>query len=349
MKKLLTLSLTLIGVSQSLELRAEPLGKLNLSGALTGYVIYSDNKTDNKKTRYDIGSAIINLSKPAEPLGFTLYAGAYAMPVIGAPLLKTSNYTDLFSPLPIAYLELAPTKGFSLQAGKLPTLIGYESAFTYLNNYLQRGLIWNMQPVVHNGVRVIYTADLFTVKAGINDGFYTLSTKNPKPALEASITLTPTKEASVSLNILVPDEDAKPNDTANPSNRREFNIVSRYTIDRLSLGLDLMYVYAPKSSAAGVLQEAKASGGCIHLSYDLKPFKLSGRLEYVKDNSDAGGIDLVGLGNGNKGWSITFTPAYTKGSLFARTEFSYVKADRSFTINGKKEQTRVGIEVGFLF
>ena len=58
---------------------------------------------------------------------------------------------------------------------------------------------------------------------------------------------------------------------------------------------------APRSEKADVPAKAKASGVALHLSYDLKPFKLSGRIEYVKDNSDAGGIDLVGLGDGNKG------------------------------------------------
>jgi predicted porin len=106
-------------------------------------------------------------------------------------------------------------------------------------------------------------------------------------------------------------------------------------------------VEAPKSDKANVPEKAKASGVALHLSYDLKPFKLSGRVEYVKDNSD--GTDLVGLGkDGNKAWTFTVTPAYTKGSLFLRGELSYVKADQPFTQNNKKDQTRVGVEV-FMF
>ena len=109
-------------------------------------------------------------------------------------LSKTSQYTDPFSPIPIAYLEYSPMKELSIQAGKLPTIIGYESALTYQNNYIQRGLVWNMQPVINNGVRITYSTDSFFVELGVNDGFYTLSTTHPKPALEASLGLTPIKD-----------------------------------------------------------------------------------------------------------------------------------------------------------
>jgi len=345
MKKLALLSLLgPAALAQALELKLEPIGTINVSGALTVYTIHSNNKTDDRKTRYDAGSAIISLSKSAEPFGFTLIGGAYALPVVGVGLSKTSEYTD--PPIPVAYVEYSPMKGLSIQAGTLPTLIGYESALTYLNNNIQRGLVWNMQPVIHNGVRLAYSTDLFFVKFGVNDGFYTLGTNDPKPALEASLGLTPIKDGSIAFNVLLPDKDST-------TNKRELNLVASYTLDKLSLGADLLYVEAPRSEKAGVLEKAKASGVALHLSYDLKPFKLSGRIEYVKDNSDAGlgteGMDLVGIGDGNKGWTFTVTPAYTHGPFFLRGELSYVKADKEFTVNGKKNQTRIGIEVGFMF
>jgi hypothetical protein len=91
MKKLALLSLFgSVALAQALELKLEPIGTINVSGALTVYTIHSNNKTDEneKKTRYDVGSAIISLSKSAEPFGFTLIGGAYATPVVGAALLK---------------------------------------------------------------------------------------------------------------------------------------------------------------------------------------------------------------------------------------------------------------------
>lgn len=347
---LVLLALGGLSKTEALELKTDILGTINVGGALTGYTIYTNNKTSvDKKVRYDVGSALLTISKAAEPVGFTLIGGAYATPVVGVGILKTSTVTDLFSPLPAAYLEFAPIKELSLQAGKLPTLIGYESAFTYLNNYIQRGLIWNMQPVINNGVRLTYTSDLFFLKAGLNDGFYTLSTTHSKPAIEGSIGITPIKDSSLSFNFLIPDKSSKPNDTAAPANKREFNLVATYTVGSLSLGGDFMYVEAPKDTTAQVPEKAKATAGCIHVSYNLKPITVSGRIEYVKDDSDTGGIDLVGLGDGNKGWTFTLTPAYTKGPFFVRGELSYVNADKPFTANNKKNQTRLGVEAGFIF
>jgi len=130
MKKLALFSLFgSVALAQALELKLEPIGTINVNGALPVYTIHSNNKTDEneKKTRYDVGSAIVSLSKPAEPFGFTLIGGAYATPVVGVGLLKTSESTDLFSPIPVAYVEYSPMKGLSVQAGMLPTIIGYTS------------------------------------------------------------------------------------------------------------------------------------------------------------------------------------------------------------------------------
>ncbi len=350
MRRVVLLSIFGISLSQALELKLDFLGTVSLNGALTVYGIHTENRVGtDKKTRYDVGSAILNLSKSAEPWGFTILGGAYSTPVVGVGISKSSDYTDLFSPIPVAYFEISPSKGLSIQAGKLPTIIGYESAFTYQNNYIQRGLVWNMQPVINNGVRLIYSGELISFKAGINDGFYTLSTKHPKPALEGSIGITPIKNTSLSLNALIPDKNSRPNNTSAPANKREFNLMFTSTIEKLSPGADIIYVEAPKDANAGVLEKAKASGLAFHTSYELEPFKLSGRLEFVKDNSDAGGIDLVGLGDGNEGWSLTLTPSYSRGPLFLRVDLSHVSAKDPFTNNGKKFQTRVGLELGFIF
>jgi len=341
---------TLLGILGCFSLSSAFDLKLNVEGGITLYGIYTDNKTQgDKKLRYDVGSALLKISEQGKGIGFNLIGGAYSLPVVGIALLKSSDYTDLFSPIPVAYVEVSPTKTFSMQIGKLPTLVGYESAFTYSNNYIQRGLVWNMQPVINNGVRLSYNSQFFFAKFGINDGFYTLSTSHPKPALEFSFGLTPNKDSSISLNLLIPDKDTKPNKTANPANKRELNLTVTYNWDKFSTGLDALYVEAPKSVSAGVPERATAEGVALHLSYDIKPFKLSGRVEYAKDKRDIGNIDLVGLGDGNRGWTFTLTPTYTKGPLLLRGEVSQVIAQKPFTLNAKKHQTRFGIEVGFVF
>ncbi len=353
MRKVSMTGLALLGgfcISHALELKDTPFGELSVGGAMSGYIFFeSPRMGTSKKTNYDIGSALLSVSKSPKPFGFTMTVGAYSLPVVGLAIGKTPDYTKLFSALPIAYLEYAPIDSLSVQVGKLPTLIGYESAFTYLNPYVQRGLIWNMQPVVHNGLRVSYRKEFFSLSVGMNDGFYTLSTKHAKPALELQLKLTPTKESSVAFNMLLPDKDARPNDTAIPANKRGFNLVATYSLNKLTLGTDLIYVEAPKSQSGQVPQKAKAVGGCVHLSYSLDPFSVAGRIEYVKDNTD--NTDLVGLGDGNRAWTFTLSPGYKKGAFFARADLSYVKADKPVFGEGadKKGFARVGVEVGLSF
>jgi hypothetical protein len=52
MKKLALLSLFgSVALAQALELKLEPIGTINVSGALTVYTIHSNNKTDENEKR----------------------------------------------------------------------------------------------------------------------------------------------------------------------------------------------------------------------------------------------------------------------------------------------------------
>ncbi len=331
--------------AEASELKTELLGTLNVNGTVSVYTLYPG---DDKGIHYDAGSALFVVSKNAEPVGFTIKGGAYAFPVVGVGISGTTSSTDLFSPIPVAYLELAPAKGFSLQVGKLHTLLGYESPFTYNNNHIQRGLIWNMQPIFHNGVRLSYASDLLAINVGVNDGFYSLSASRPRPAFEGGLSVTPVEGFSLLFNFILPDKGSVPNKTSYPANKRLLNIIAVYTVGPVAGGVDLMYAEAPRNADAGVPEVAKAIGGCTHISYRLKSFAVSGRVEYVMDNED-GANDLVGLGDGNRGWTFTLTPAWTSEQLFIKGEFSYVRAEKPFTQNNKNVQPRLGVEVGFVF
>ncbi|BAU23733.1 hypothetical protein THC_1367 [Caldimicrobium thiodismutans] len=356
--------LALTSMAEAFELKTEKMGKLEVNGALSGYLLSGKRIEENaKETRIDIASTLISVSKKATPLGFTLMGGAFATPVIGLDTYKTSDNVDLFSPLPLAFLEVSPSEGLSISAGRMGTIIGYESPFTFQNNYLQRGLVWNMQPLFTHGIRLSYNWKLLSAKIGINDAYYSLGVDSNTPsgwkrklayALEGSLGITPVKDFSLSFNFLIPEKDARPNEAANPANKQQYNLIMSYTLGNFTLAGDLLYVYAPDSQKAQVPYSAKAYGGALHFSYDYAPFKLALRAEYVKDKKDKGGIDLVGLGENNRGYTLTFTPGYYKDPFFIRAEISYVKAKEDFAdIKGgnptRDSQTRVGFEVGLKF
>ncbi len=74
--------------------------------------------------------------------------------------------------MPQAFVKLAPTDNFSIEAGKLPTLIGAEYTFTFENMNIERGLLWNQENAVNRGVQVNYSLGPVALSLSLNDGFY---------------------------------------------------------------------------------------------------------------------------------------------------------------------------------
>ena len=75
--------------------------------------------------------------------------------------------------MPIGYAKWVPTDSFSLEAGKLPTLIGEEGTFTFQNLNIERGLLWNQENLINRGVQGNYTWGPLGFALSWNDGFYT--------------------------------------------------------------------------------------------------------------------------------------------------------------------------------
>ncbi len=68
----------------------------------------------------------------------------------------SSHLRLLFGDALVAYAKIAPFDNVSISAGKLPTLIGDEYTFTFQNMKFQRGLLWNQEPAISDGVQVNY-------------------------------------------------------------------------------------------------------------------------------------------------------------------------------------------------
>ncbi|MGC8649616.1 MAG: outer membrane beta-barrel protein [Hydrogenobaculum sp.] len=340
-------------------------GKLNIDGAVSGYYLYSNNvppastgssTNGDKKNRYDISNALINISKPDGVVRFTIVAGAYAFPTVGETTAKTtqSGYnTDLFSALPIAYLEFDPNSNVSIKVGKLPTMIGYESAFTYQNIDIQRSILWSMQPVVSRGIRFTYTKGIFTGNLELNDGFYS----EKKPALEGSFSLAPNQNASISFNFIYPDKNTKPNPTSTPANKQEYELTGSYTISKFTFAFDSMYVHVP-TSTEGETTSNHAFGIAGYATYNINDaWSLNARAEY--DEEGTSGTDIMGFGTGAHAYSITITPEYKYKQFFIRPEVSYVHITNvasayyytspTASTATKNTQIRLGLEAGFVF
>jgi Putative beta-barrel porin-2, OmpL-like. bbp2 len=68
--------------------------------------------------------------------------------------------------------KLAPTDAFSVEGGKLPTLIGAGYTFSFQNPNTEHSLLWNQEPAISRGGQLNYTAGPLALSFSLNDGFY---------------------------------------------------------------------------------------------------------------------------------------------------------------------------------
>ena len=102
-----------------------------------------------------------------------MQAGTYAIPALGAVNYGTFDQTDLlFGPVPVAFGKIVFNDTWSIQGGRMPTLIGTEAPFTFQNLNISRGLLFNQENVINHGVQLNYANGPWSVSVAGTDGFF---------------------------------------------------------------------------------------------------------------------------------------------------------------------------------
>src|SRR5581483_3376639 len=114
---------------------AGPFGKIAVNGFLSGMGLVQNNSVpgdDSHQAALSNGQVFIQ--KADGWFQFYLQGGVYNLPSLGTPFVATDKtVSNLFGPLPVAYLKLQPGKNTSILIGELTTLIGAEYTFTFEN------------------------------------------------------------------------------------------------------------------------------------------------------------------------------------------------------------------------
>ncbi|MDE2572702.1 MAG: outer membrane beta-barrel protein [bacterium] len=278
--------------------------------------------------RTNLTNALITLSKPQGALRFGATVGAYDLPVVGMagnPTVVKGANTNLFGAAPSWYVEYAPSAAFNVSAGQQLALIGPESTFTYQNVNIQRGLLWNMEPVASRGIRATWAAGRWNSSLEYNDGFYS----GDRGAVEGLVGYNTSAATNLSFAFILPDAGTPGNLTSAVANKREYNVMLTTAVGRWSLSPYLLFVDSPSSGALGYAKDERAAGGALLGAYAFNgAWSLGARVEYVKNSSDAAdkspNADLIGYGPGSTAWSYTLTPTYRRGKAFFRAEASSV-------------------------
>ena len=338
-------------------LEAGPLGKLSLNGIVSGMGLFQSNAVPgNNGAEGALSNGQVWIQKTTGWWQFYVQAGAYQISSLGTPFISTEQtLTDLYGPVPVAFLKLVPGKNTSIQIGALPTLVGAEYTFSFENMNIERGLLWNQENAVTRGIQINQTlGKYFTASFSWNDGYYS----NRYSGLSGSLTYTKGPHA---LSFVGAGYLGQTNWTnlATPiqNNGQIYNLIYTYTKNGWVIQPYVQFNVVPTNPVIGVPQGAQAWGGAILASKTLKKgWSMAGRFEYISSNGSvaSNSVNLM-YGPGSAAWSLTATPTYQYQKFFTRGDISFVQAT-SFapgyafgSLGTLGTQTRGVVEIGFLF
>lgn len=340
---------------------AGPLGPLSVQGLLSAGGTWQDHAyPTDRNARVDITNAQMILQKSSGLVQFYVQAGSYNFPTLGEPISSTPTLVaNTYGAVPEAYITLAPSQSFSIEAGKLPTLLGTEMTWTWQNPNIERGLLWNDENAVNRGVQVNFTTGALAVSLSVNDGFY--SKRYDVLTGLATYTLNSTNTASFSLYHRFGHTAV--NTFATPvilDNADIYDLMYTHKSGAWTLSPYLQYIDSPSSAALGFTHAEHADGAAMIANYHVtRLVSVAGRAEIEsstgRNTSNSANSNILGFGPGSKAWSLTLTPTYQNNGFFARVELSYVRVTSAtagdiFGANGtQKNQVRAVIESGLMF
>ena len=345
------------------ELPAGPFGKIEVTGILSGIGLFGNNPVSHgDEGHVDVSNAQVFIQKTSGFFQFFLQGGAYNLPVLSFPFLKTGpTTTQTYGPFPVGYAKLV--KGnFNIEIGSLPTLIGDEYTFTFQNMNIERGLLWNQEPAISRGIQLNDTYKKLTLSFSWNDGFYsdryTSLTGLLAYAINGSNTVT--FAAGGNAGTYVRQGPASFPTPGYQNNEQVYNLI--YTFIKGPVTISPYYQYTVVKSNDNVFPTpgAHTNGGAILANYNFKHgFSLAVRPEYIKSSGSlaTNEANLLGYGPGTGAFSFTVTPTWVKDAFFLRGDVSIVHltnfvtgSDVGFGIGGTNtNQARGVIEAGFMF
>lgn len=343
---------------------AGPVGTVYVTGVASAISVGQTNLPANiEKSQVDVSNAQISLNKTEGLVQFAAQVGSYSLPDLGSTYVKSSKITDAtYGTFSQGYIKLAPTGSFSLEIGKLPTLIGNEYTFSTENFNIQRGLLWNQENAVSRGVQANYAVGPVAVSAAWTDGFYSgkynWATLSAAWTIDSADTLTFVGGGNTDRKTKV----NTPVTNVYQNNSQIYNLIYTRTSGPWTIQPYLQYTDIPKlaGSVNGTGVDSKSTsttGAALLASYKVNDnISLPVRLEYITQSGSKGDSSAPLLyGAGSAAWSLTITPTYQYKIFFVRGELSYVGLNSGtvgseFGKNGDKTNQVAGlIETGVMF
>lgn len=329
--------------------------KIYVSAIGSGYVGTQSNTTPGVDSSFaDLSNAQVIVQKPEGTFQFLVQAGLYNQETLGAAFVKSTDYTsNSYGVVPQAWIKIAPSANFNVQAGILPTLIGLEAPFTFQNINIERGILWGQENVMTRGVQANVTAGKLSFSLAYTDGFF--SGKLNWLSGIASYVDGPHTLSVVVGGALSKNYRSTFNTPMVQNNSTMVNVIYSYSGSKWLVQPYFQYAWVPDLPVAGTTKAENFAVGLLAKYKINDNWSLPARFEYIDTNRPSATAANFLYGPGSNAFTFTVTPTYTWQRFFVRPEFSYVRAGSitpgaAFGAAGlNKEQVRGRLEFGVMF
>ena len=319
------------------------LGDIYVGGALTGYAYTQTNPFPilppiagaiDRAGRVDLSNVQGWIQKVDGAFQFYAQFGAYAIPALGFPNYSAIDQTQLlFTPVPVVFGKIQINDEWSIQGGRMPTLIGTEAPFTFQNLNISRGLLFNQENIINQGVQVNWAAGPWSVSVAGTDGFFSGEISWLTGAVTYKLDDNNTVGVNGGTNLGRTDTFTNRSlryQFATPlfqQNSGIFNVNYTYANGPWTVTPYFQFTNVERDLRLGILDSASTYGGAILAAYQFTDnFALAGRFEYETQTGRFGsGTTSLLYGPGSSALSFTVTPTFTVDRFFVRGEYSHVE------------------------
>jgi hypothetical protein len=326
---------------------------ITLSGGITGAYVY---QTDQKIDQFEVTDALLDFSSEAKAggMGFDLGVGTLTgntvvspMGVIGAgaaAVNNTANTADVG--VQYAVVSVMPTEALTVEAGLLPTNVGFEVFPSYGNDNILRGMVWGGQPAYYTGARATFAAGPMNVYAEANKNAFGGSCPSATSSCPGS---------AIGVNGSFGGVDAALNLLSVANNKSIVDLIVSGKAGPATYGVNFDYIKKSKVlKQASPGTDEKAYGLALYASFAMgDKAALPIRFEYINDGtSNLYGLNNPGAGGGivsKTAYTFTITPTYNfTDSTFARAELAYVTTDKkTMLMDDKGALTDTNLSIAF--
>lgn len=346
----------------SIDIDGGPFGDMSLVGGVAGYGYVQSGTADRenkgnsiaqtKPEGFELNSMMIQLSKKADPIGFTFQVAAFQAFTLGAGHPKEASLNHFpTGPVRNAYLTIAPLPDLKISAGHMGSLEGYESTFPWNNPTGMNTILYYVTNSNSRGVQAEYSTGPLDVTVLFGDG--TDSGVFNYLQLAASYTFDANNvlnfSAGQALGVTGPHAYSYGGGTVGDGAElaQNFNIYSlwySYTNGNLNLVPEVQYAYAnpnhryAASNPGSVIPKFTSNfGAALFGTYGFAntPYSLGGWVEYADSVGDSSNnywflaprAQIIG---------VSLAPTWQYKDLYARLDTGYVHVlHGSYTGDGR--------------